>query len=188
VKAAIDAIDADDSFENGLDAKLRITGPEPEGKTEDVAMRQTAPGRYESDFPLDRYGSFLLHAQLEKTVDDGAGGKAKTATVAESFGHVTNPYPREYLALAPDVATLEHAAMATGGRLLAKGDGEEPSDARAPFDAGGESIRYHEDLWPRFVGAAVALFLLDLLMRRVRIFDRKRTARVSSAGVLRAGS
>ena len=34
-----------------------------------MAMRQTAPGRYESDFPLERFGSFLLHASLEKGVD-----------------------------------------------------------------------------------------------------------------------
>jgi hypothetical protein len=27
------------------------------------------------------------------------------------------------------------------------------------------------------VGAAIALFLLDLLVRRVRMFDRKKTAR-----------
>ena len=72
VKAAIDAIDADDTFENGLDAKLRITGPQPNGPTRDVPMHQTAPGRYEADFPLDRYGSFLLHAGLEKTVDEAS--------------------------------------------------------------------------------------------------------------------
>ena len=58
--------------------------------------------RYEAGFPLDKYGSFLLHAALEKTVDDPAH-PGKTVTVAESFGHVTNSYPREYLALAPDV-------------------------------------------------------------------------------------
>jgi hypothetical protein len=48
------------------------------------------------------------------------------------------------------------------------------------FDPAGESIRYHEDLWPRFVAASIALFLLDLLVRRVRLFDRKRTARPSA--------
>ncbi|HEY2509601.1 MAG TPA: VWA domain-containing protein [Polyangiaceae bacterium] len=171
VRAAIDAIDADDTFENGLEAKLKVTGPEPSGEVRDVPMRQTAPGRYESDFPLDRYGSFLLHASLEKAVDDpnGKGGAPKKGTVAESFGHVTNPYPREYLALAPDVSTLERAALATGGGLS--------PDPKLPFDPAGESIRYHEDLWPRFVGAAIALFVLDLLVRRVRMFDRKRTAR-----------
>lgn len=170
VHAVLDAVGVDDHFENGLDAGLTVTGPQPGGATRKVPMPQTAPGRYEADFPLDRYGSFLLHASLEKTLDDGHGN-LKAATVAESFGHVTNPYPREYLALSPDVPTLEHAAQATGGGL-------DPAPA-AVFDPAGEVIRYHQDLWPRFVGVAIALFLLDLLVRRVRIFDRKKTARPS---------
>jgi Ca-activated chloride channel homolog len=172
VKAAIDAIGGDDRFQNGLDAKLTITGPQPNGATKKVPMRQTAPGRYEIDFPLERYGSFLLHASLEKPVDDGKGGQ-KSVQVAESYGHVTNPYPREYLALAPDLVTLSRTALVTGGRV-------EP-DAAVIFDPAGESIRYHQDLWSRFIGAAVAVYLLDLLMRRVRLFDRKRTAKPSVA-------
>jgi uncharacterized membrane protein len=174
VRAYIDAIGADDKFENGLEAKLSVTGPfgasakEPNGPTSKVPMRQTAPGRYEADFPLDRFGSFLLHASLEKLVDDGKGS-VKSAQVAESFGHVTNPYPREYLALAPDTVSLERAAGVTGGRVN--------PDPAAVFDPAGESIRYHQDLWPRFVGAAIVCFLLDLLVRRVRFFDRKKTAR-----------
>jgi Mg-chelatase subunit ChlD len=168
VHAVLDAIGGDDRFENELDANLTITGPQPGGETKKEPMPQTAPGRYEADFPLDRYGSFLMHASLEKTIDDGHGN-LKAATVAESFGHVTNPYPREYLALAPDVPTLLHAAQATGGTL-------DPTPA-AVFDPAGEVIRFHEDLWPRFVGAAIALFLLDLLVRRIRIFDRKKTAK-----------
>jgi Mg-chelatase subunit ChlD len=173
VHATIDAIGADDRFENGLDASLTIAGQQASGSsgagdTRKVPMPQTAPGRYEAEFPLDKYGSFLLHASLEKPVDDPAH-PGKTVTVAESFGHVTNPYPREYLALAPDVTTLLHAATATGGAL--------DPPAAAVFDPAGEVIRYHQDLWPRFVGAAIALFLLDLLVRRVRIFDRKVTAR-----------
>jgi Mg-chelatase subunit ChlD len=186
VKAVLDAVGGDDRFENGLDANLTLTGPVAvgaergpagNGETRKVPMPQTAPGRYEADFPLDRYGSFLLHASLEKLIDDGRGN-FKSATVAESYGHVTNPYPREYLALAPDVATLSHAASATGGVL-------DPS-AAAVFDPAGEVIRYHQDLWPRFVGGAIALFLLDLLVRRVRIFDRKKTAKKTSTARLAA--
>jgi hypothetical protein len=171
VHAVLDAVGADDRFQNGLDATLSISGPAPNGETRKIPMPQTAPGRYESDFPLDRYGSFLLHASLDRAVDDSQGGpgRTKSATVAESFGHVTNPYPREYLALAPDVETLAHAASATGG-------GADPTP-QAVFDPAGEVIRYHEDLWPRFVGVAIALFLLDLFVRRVRLMDRKRTAR-----------
>jgi Mg-chelatase subunit ChlD len=168
VKAVLDAVGGDDRFENGLDANLTIVGPAPGVESRKVPMPQTAPGRYEADFPLDRYGSFLLHASLEKAIEDGHGN-LRSATVAESFGHVTNPYPREYLALAPDLSTLDHAAGSTGGGL-------DPAPA-AVFDPAGEVIRFHQDLWPRFVGAAIALFLLDLLVRRVRMFDRKKTAR-----------
>lgn len=170
VKASIDAIGGDDRFQNGLDAKLTVTGPQPNGETRTLPMKQTAPGRYESDFPLERFGSFLLHASLEKSVDDGKGGQ-KSVQVAESFGHVTNPYPREYLALAPDLVTLSRTALVTGGRM-------DPA-AKDVFDPAGESIRYHQDLWSRFIGAALAVYLLDLLIRRVRIFDRKKTAKAS---------
>lgn len=171
VKASIDAVGGDDRFQNGLDARLGVTGPQPNGETRKIAMKQTAPGRYESDFPLDRFGSFVLHASLEKGVDDGKGGQ-KSVQVAESFGHVTNPYPREFLALAPDVVTLSRAALVTGGKV-------DPM-ASEIFDPAGKSIRYHEDLWSRFIGAAVVVYLLDLLVRRVRIFDRKRTAKAST--------
>jgi len=172
-------VGGDDRFENGLGASFTVTGPQPGGETHTQPMPQTAPGRYEADFPLDRYGSFLMHASLEKPIDDGRGN-LKSAVVAESFGHVTNPYPREYLALAPDVATLAQAATATGGALDAT--------AAQVFDPAGEVIRYHEDLWPRFVGGAIALFMFDLLVRRVRLFDRKRTARTSPRAGLRSTS
>ena len=179
VHATIDAVGSDDAFQNGLEATLTVAGPEGSGSTaaapRKVPMPQIAPGRYAADFPLDRYGSFLLHASLERTLDEGSQGAAprKTATVAESFGHVTNSYPREYLALAPDIETLTRAAVVTGG-------GVDPAPA-AVFDPAGEAIRYHEDLWPRFVAGAIALFLLDLLVRRVRLFDRKRTFRRGDA-------
>ena len=171
LRAVVDAIGRDDSFQDRLGANLTVVGPAgvlPSADPRKMTMPQTAPGRYEADFPLDRYGSFLLHATLDKPVDDGHGG-VKSVTVAESFGHVVNPYPREYLALAPDVEALARAAAATGGSL-------DPAPSTV-FDPAGEAIRYHEDLWPRFVGAAIAVFLLDLLVRRVRLLDRKRTAR-----------
>lgn len=176
VRAYIDAIGGDDRFQNGLDAKLTVMGPQPSGEKKLMPMKQTAPGRYEADFPLERFGSFLLHASLEKDVEDGKGG-VKVAQVAESFGHVTNPYPREYLALAPDTVTLRRAAEVTGGVLS--------PEAKAVFDPAGETIRYHQDLWPRFIIAAIIVYLLDLLVRRVRFFDRKVTARPVIAKVAR---
>ncbi len=162
-KAVIDAIGGDDRFQNGLDAKLTVTGPD-RTKPVTLAMRQTAPGRYESDFPLEKFGAYTLRAAIERTADNN-----KKVAVAESYGHVNYAYPREYLAFAPDIATLTAAAGAAGGSVNAAID--------VVFSAAGESVRTHEDLWPRFVWAAIGCFFLDLLLRRIRIFDRKRTVK-----------
>ena len=41
------------------------------------------------------------------------------------------------------------------------------------FDPGAEKVSTRKDLWDRFILAAFAAFLLDLFLRRVRLFDRK---------------
>src|SRR6187401_2282897 len=88
VRAVVDAIREDDRFINGLDSSLTIAAADtPDQRwTREVNLRQTAPGRYEADFPQDRYGSFALRAVHR--VDD--------RVVAESFAQLANPYPREY--------------------------------------------------------------------------------------------
>lgn len=122
-------------------------------------MRQIAPGRYEADIPLSRYGVFGLRAVHRR---DGR-------VVAESRGEVNNPYPREYATVVPDLALLEALARSTGGRV-------DPSP-RALGDSGGAVVRRSRPLWKWPVGAAVVLLLLDVLLRRVRLFDRQFRAR-----------
>jgi uncharacterized membrane protein len=168
---AVDAFGADERFENNLTSSLKIIGPEfksdelDEAKdaknVKEVALRQTAPGRYEASVPLDKYGSFLLRAEHRHEDKDG-----HLVPVAVSYGHVSNPYPREYASFEPDLVTLEKAALVTGGTV-------DPPTVAAVFDPQGEKVTFHEELWPRFIYAAIAVFLLDLLVRRVRLFDRK---------------
>lgn len=165
LRASVDAFGADDRFENNLTSRLSIIGPEPGGATRVVDMRQTAPGRYETALALDRYGSFLLRAEHLREGEDGS-----LRPVAVSYGHVSNPYPREYASFEPELATLEKAAVSTGGAV-------DPNGVAAIFDPSGEKVTFHEELWPRFIYAAMAVFLLDLLVRRVRLFDRKFVAR-----------
>ncbi|WP_437671000.1 VWA domain-containing protein [Sorangium sp. So ce131] len=165
LRASVDAFGADDRFENNLTSRLSIIGPEPGGATRVVDMRQTAPGRYETALALDRYGSFLLRAEHLREAEDGS-----LRPVAVSYGHVSNPYPREYASFEPELATLEKAATSTGG-------GVDPSAVAAIFDPAGEKVTFHEELWQRFIYAAMAVFLLDLFVRRVRLFDRKFVAR-----------
>ena len=76
-----------------------------------------------------------------------------------------SPYPREYASFEADKEKLKRTALAGGGVLDPK--------PKALFEPGDEKIIYYEPLWNRFILAAIVLFLLDLLVRRVRLFDRK---------------
>ena len=117
-------------------------------------LRQSAPGRYEVRFALHEFGSFVLSATHR--LDD--------RTVASSDATLENPYPIEYQAVAPNEALLREAAALTGGGRL--------SSAASAFDNLGDHIEAHEALWPYPVAAALLLFMFDLLLRRVRLFDR----------------
>lgn len=157
VRAVVDAFTPDDRFENGLESKLVVLGPQPGGERTEVSMRQTGPGRYEASFALDRYGSFSLRAEHSREAEDG-----RMVPVAISHGHVANPYPREYASFEPNLKKLEQAAKATGGST--------DPELSSVFDPAGETITFHEDLWKHFVLAAIALLLLDIFVRRVRLF------------------
>jgi Ca-activated chloride channel family protein len=160
VRAVVDSFTADERFDNSMQSKLIVTGVQGKNERREYAMRQTAPGRYEAEFRLDAYGSFLLRAEHAKPDETGA---LKPSAV--SYGHISNPYPREYASFDSDVDRLERVALAGGGKV--------DPDAKAVFDAAGEKIVHYRELWPRFVLLAIAVFLLDLLVRRVRLFDRK---------------
>jgi uncharacterized membrane protein len=165
VHATVDAFTPDDHFDDGLESTLTIQG---KASRSVVPMRRTAPGRYEANAPLAGYGSFILRAQHARMGDSG-----QLVPVAVSYGHVSNPYPLEYATLEPDTAKLERAAALTGGTV-------DPAPA-AVVAAAGESVSYDEELWPKLAGAAIVFLLLDLVMRRVRLFDRKLLAKPEAA-------
>jgi uncharacterized membrane protein len=160
VRAVIDAFTADERFDNGIESKLFVSPAGKASERREVPMRQTAPGRYEADFELGGFGSYLLRAEHAHRDDQG-----NRKPFASSTGHVSNPYPREYASFEPDIEKLTRAAAIGGGKV-------DPEPAFL-FDAGSEKITYQKDLWSRFVLLAIAVFLLDLLVRRVRLFDRK---------------
>ncbi len=184
VRVEVDAIGQDDRFLDGLESRVTMTGPlgastrrapsarhdagvEPADddearRTETHPLRQTAPGRYEARFPLDRYGAFVLEAVHAR---DGR-------PIAESRAQLANPYPREYATVEPSDALLQRIAALTGGD-------REPTPARL-FAPRGETVRHHEPAWPPLLYTALALFVLDLLARRVR-FSRHVARRAARA-------
>jgi hypothetical protein len=117
-----------------------------------VGHKQGAAGRYEADFRLQRYGSFLLRASH----------RLQGKVLAESVSSISVPYPKEYVDLVQDRAHLERLARIGRGNV-------DPTPAQV-FDPGSEQVRYHKDLWSRVLWILLGLFLVDVLLRRVRIF------------------
>jgi len=151
-KVTVDAIDSNDLFVNELDTTLQVIDPATNQVKQTVPMDQTAAGRYVADFPIQRYGSYLLKAVHSR----------KGTIVAESLGSVALPYPLEYLRTTPDDVALSQAALVTGGR-----DQLEPQDA---WTAGEESVAYTRDLWPWVLLGLIGLLVVDLYLKRVRLF------------------
>jgi secreted protein with Ig-like and vWFA domain len=151
-RVSVDAVSADDRFVSGLDTVLQVIDPQQPGRPLEVPLAQSAAGRYEGEFALDRYGAYLLRAVHKR---DGV-------QVAESSGTLSLPYPREYLALPPDEPLLRQIVAVTGGTF-----GPAPA---ALFQPGDEKVRWHRELWPWALWAAAALLLVDVALRRVRLW------------------
>lgn len=158
----VDAVDPNDQFMNDLESTLQVHAPTGSpadnsgtpAPTATIALHQTAPGRYEGRTRLLGHGSYRLHATHRRN----------DQTVAESLGQIAHPYPLEY-AVRP--AALDKLARSVAN-LAADAQGRE----RDLFDPGEERVKTHQELWKPLVFLAIVLFLLDLLLRRVRLFDR----------------
>jgi Mg-chelatase subunit ChlD len=174
VHVTVDAVASDDRFVSGLDSQLEVlentlsvplapgaSSMEHSRPVLTAPLPQTAPGRYEAEFFLPRTGAFLLHALHRGMSSPGAPG-TPGPVVAESWGAISLSYPREYLALPPDLDLLAQIADVTGGVRC--------DSAAAALDAKDEKTRFLRALWPYLVAAALGLLLLDVLLRRVRLF------------------
>ena len=152
VHVTVDALNRADRFINGLDAMLTVFDPHRPGRKLRLPLHQTAAGRYEADFRLPRYGSFLLRGRYR------SNGKV----VAESITSMAAPYPEEYTQFIQHPEHVDRAAVITGGL-------KNPSTI-AMFDPGQEKVIYHKDYWSWLIYGILGLFLLDVLLRRVRFF------------------
>jgi len=147
----VDARTPDQRFIHGMSSRVEIAGP---AGSSTLMLRETAPGRYEASGPLPGFGAFTVHATHSVT------GRV----IGQSRAQAQYPYPLEYLPAATNGALLARAAALTGGRALS-----EPSAAWQPARA---RVPVRQELWPFVAWFALLLFLVDLGLRRVRLFDR----------------
>lgn len=118
--------------------------------------RQTAPGTYVADIVLDATAAY----------DVSVTGVADTPRLV-----VPANYPDEYRFRPADPAALSALAVSTGGHY------EPDADALRPGT--GDRSTVPTRLWPLLLVLALIGYLVDLLLRRVRLFEREEFASVT---------
>ena len=148
-----DAIDDKDQWVSGITSKATVTGPA--GEKHEVVLSQTAAGRYEAEVPVSAYGPYLVDVVHEQ------GGKK----LAVSRGRVAYPYAEEHLKFDPDLSRVEALARATGGT-------RDPTPA-ALWKVEGDQLTRKAPAWHWFLYGVIAVFVIDVLLRRVRLWPAK---------------
>ncbi len=146
----------DGRFRNDLAPRVELS--RANGAIEQVSMRQAGPGRYEARVALhdSRAVSFSLLA---------AGGVGRQSAARAGIRTLYPGFADEYRSLPPNVALLTAVAEQTGGKFA-------PSMSEV-FEALGDEGRYSRALWPWLVLAALAFYLIDILMRRAAFAWRR---------------
>ncbi|MBX3745391.1 MAG: VWA domain-containing protein [Verrucomicrobiae bacterium] len=145
-----DALAADGSYRDFLDVDAVVI--HPDGRSEPVGLRQTAPGRYEGEFDAHLPGAYLARVQERES------GVPRASTL---LGASLRPDIERPLA-EPNLPLLTRIAEETGGRVL------DPAADPRPFLDGRQRTRQPVDLWPLLLQAVIGLFLVDVAVRRVR--------------------
>jgi uncharacterized membrane protein len=181
VSVIVDALGPDDRFLGGLDGRLEIAtaggdadrtgtpassrGPAVSGapshpeaaSLRSVTLGETSPGRYEASFSInpavDR--ALLLKATLLR---DGL-------PIADAAGRLAIPFAPE---LRPRLGAAPGPSPALGA-IAARAGGRELADPTQLLDLGPERRTTLQPLRTHVLLATLALFLLDVLLRRVNL-------------------
>lgn len=142
----VEARDADGTYHNLIKPTVHVSSPR--GLATDVVAHQTAPGRYEGSVIVDAADPITLAL-------DGADAAGARVVLPDTI--------EEYRLRPPDEPALKEIAAATNGAWQPTPDSLKNTGAhRAARRA----------LWPALVALALGLWLVDIWLRRVRIFER----------------
>ncbi|MDA8303109.1 MAG: hypothetical protein M0005_16590 [Actinomycetota bacterium] len=123
----------------------------PAGTGSEVALAETAPGRFEGDIPTTQVGSYLMRVQVS------SGKKVLHAATAG----VALAYSPELRYMGTDMALLRQVAKAGGGVVL-----RSPAEA---FSVAVPPVNLSQSLWFALVLLAAVLLPLDVALRRLNL-------------------
>ncbi|MGE3309687.1 MAG: VWA domain-containing protein [Limisphaerales bacterium] len=168
-RLSVEALDAEGNFRNFLNLQAIVVDPKGQPKT--VRLRQEGPGRYEAIFPARDIGAYMVNLM------DMADGQVRGV---QTLGANVN-YSPEFNLSEPNHGLLRRFAESGGGRVL---NPAVPTDN--PFLHDRVRTFRPLDLWWWLLMAAVALFPIDVGLRRVQL-EREEISRAWSALSQRIG-
>jgi Ca-activated chloride channel homolog len=146
-KVSINAIRKDGHFRNKLETQVRVVGPDQ--SVSELDVHQVGPGSYEAKYPLTKKGSYLFRAAGPES-----GGASRV---------IAYSYPDEYHFYPPNTEMLRSISNETKGRFQPR--------AEDIFSANGETATLPTPLWSFFAALALLLYVIDVFLRRVRLFE-----------------
>jgi len=144
---SLDAVGKDGGFRDQLHMQVHVVAPDQTATV--IELPQTGPGRYEARFPLKQQGTYMFRSS-----SDGSGGASRVLAYS---------YPEEYHFYPPDVEKLRAVSAETGGTF-------QPSGPEI-FEPRGDQTFVPLVLWPWLSSLGLVLYLLDVLLRRFRLFE-----------------
>jgi Ca-activated chloride channel homolog len=147
----VEAVTPEGEFKNNLKLNAHIVAPD--FTASDIALEQTAAGRYEGEFAASSRGAYFVSAS-----EEGAG-------VAPVAGAV-NSYSPEFNLTSSDSNLLRQIGEATGGQVIAA-DAQGAGDLNL-FERRASRTMPHE-IWETLLLLALLLLPVDVGIRRVHI-------------------
>ena len=156
-RVIVEAFSADGERLNFADFQARSSTPDGNGVP--IEIQQVGPGRYEGEFDTSDAGAYVVNLQYRAPGSEGEllEGSAQAA--------VTRPFADEFKALQTNLPLLKQVAAITGGRVLPA----DPTLANLWTREGLKVPVALKPIWLMFAIIGIAIFLMDVAVRRVRI-------------------
>jgi hypothetical protein len=167
-RVVVEALDPSGERLNFVRFTGRVVGPD--GKAQNVELRQTGPGRYEGSFESVQSGAYVTNLRYVAP-SEGAPGGSREGNLQVA---VSRPYADEYRTLQDNAPLGKLIADLTGGRQVAdnpaaaelwsrvvRGEDGAEKPLKMPVDA--------RPIWMLVAMVGLGLFLMDVAVRRVRI-------------------
>ncbi len=145
----VDSVEPTGEFRNRLRSYADVVSPDGAGRR--VPLPQVAPGRYAGRFALAGPGVYFIH--VTQMDDNGE-------TVASQTTGYALPHLPEFQLTPANRVVLERLAADSGGPAITRPEDAWRRDTRHALQP--------QDVWNYLLMAAIALFVVDVAVRRLR--------------------